>query len=164
MTYGFLKSQLWKVPDLRLQFLDLELSLSRSAHVIAKNFIRFSNLVSLEKADRLGDILWSLEPEFVFKEFQFLIPRLKHWEEANDRLHSSRRQISKWTFATDTNLLFQNIDNARVLEERELAPTLQSQEFSHLDVILEYSLTSAILTLSGHFYLVAGKSAPISSL
>ena len=55
--------------------------------------------------------------------------------------------------------MFQNIDNARVLEERELAPTLQSQEYSHLDVILEYSLTSAIQTLSGHFYLVTGKSA-----
>ena len=83
-------AQLWEVPDLRLQFLDLESSLSRSAHVIAKNFIRFSNLVSLEKADRLGDILWSLEPEFVLKEDQFLTPRLKHWDEAKDRLNASR--------------------------------------------------------------------------
>ena len=159
MTYGFLRSQLWEVPDLHLQFLDLESSLSRSAHVIAEKFIRFSNLVSLEKAGRLGNILWSLEPEFVFKEDHFLVPRLKHWEEANDRMNSSRRQISKQTFANDTNLLFRSIDSGRVLEERELAPMLQSQKSSHLDVMLEYSLTSAIQTLSGHSYLVVGKSA-----
>ena len=67
-----------------------------------------------------------------------------HWEEANDRMNSSRRQISKRTFASDTNLSFRSIDSGRVLEERELAPTLESQKSSHLDVILEYSLTSAI--------------------
>ena len=159
MTYGFLRSQLWEVPDLRLQFLDLESSLSHSAHMICENFIRFLSLVSLDKAGRLENILWSLEPEFVFKEDQFLVPRLKHWEEANDRMNSSRRQISKQTFASGTNLCFRSIGSARVLEERELAPMLQSQRSSHLDVILDYSLTTAIQTLTGHFYLVAGKSA-----
>ena len=159
MTYGFLRSQLWEVPDLRLQFLDLEMSLSRSAHVIAESFLRFSYLVSLEKAGRLENILWSLEPEFVFKEDRFLIPRLQHWEKANDRLNSSKRHISRRTFASDTNLCLRSIDSVQVLEERELAPMLQSQKSIYVDVKLEYSLISANQTLTGHSYLVAGKSA-----
>ena len=158
MTYGFLRSQLWEVPDLRLQFLDFESSLSHSAHIISENFVRFSNLVSWEKAGRLENVLWSLEPELVFKEDQFSIPRLQHWEEANDRLNSTRRQIAKHTSTDDTSLGFRNTDSGRVLDQRELPPMLLSQRSSHLDVILEYSMSTAIQTFTGHSYLVAGRS------
>ena len=159
MTYGFLRSQLWEVPDLRLQFLDFESSLPHSAHLIVESFVRFSNLASWATGGRLQNALWSLEPELVFKNDQFLIPRLVHWEEANDRLNSSKRQIAKQTSTGDTRLAFRNIDGTQVLEERELPPMLESQESSHVDVILESSSMSAIQTLAGQSYLIAGKSA-----
>lgn len=159
MTYGFARSQLWEIPDLRLQFIDLESPLTCGAIAIAESLVRFSKLVAWERAGHLQNVLWSLEPELVFKEDQVLIPRLVHSKEANDRLNSSKRRILKQLSAEDSNVSLINQNGSQILEERDLLPASFSVENADfIEIKVEYSLISSIKTLAGQHYVAVGKT------
>lgn len=96
MTVGFGRSQLWEVPDLRLQFIDIEPPAKPSAYVLAEILIRLQVGGLWERDKEQDNILWSVEPEIVIGlQGQQLIPRLAPISASNDRYNSSKRLITK---------------------------------------------------------------------
>ena len=96
MTLGFARSQFWEVPDLRVQFVDVESSIIPSSQSIAEMLLRFAAKTAWEKEDSHPNILYSNEPEVIIDTNErHLIPRLYPIVEANDRYNSARRSITQ---------------------------------------------------------------------
>ena len=156
MIYGFARSQQWEVPGLNLQFIDLESPLTRGSHIIAESLIRFSQLVSWEKAGRLENLLWSLEPEMVLKNDQFHIPRLVPFNEANDRLNSAKRRIISRVSVQDADI---RLDDQRCLQLVKAGIPVSSLAagVDCINIEVTFSTRSSVKTLAGHGYFVGGR-------
>ena len=155
MIYGFARSQQWEVPGLHLQFIDLETPLTRGAHVVAEGLVRLSQLVAWEKAGRLENVVWSLEPELVLNNDDFLIPRLAPNLPANERLNSAKRQITRKRRDNEAGFFLKEGALLRPLE----TDLVQSPDIEHVDVDVEYSTACSVKTLAGRGYIAIGKTA-----
>lgn len=159
MTVGFGRSQLWEVPDLRLQFLDFEAPVKPTAYVLAEMLLRFkvASLWELEKQQ--DDILWSVEPEIVIgPQGQHMIPRLAPIRASNDRYNSSKRLITK---EMDTRrsavAIVKNGAGYAVQEALELSHLPQPSSGIHsVCVQVSHSILSAFKTAAGYLYLALG--------
>lgn len=158
MLYGFARSQQWEVPGLHLQFIDLESPLNDGARTIAESFARFWQLVTWNKAGKLENILWSLEPEMMLKNGEIFIPRLAPFDDANERINSSKRQISKQLPAQGSSLRLIDQQGSRTLEEAEQLRPLSSLD-AEVDIDVEYSLLPLVKMLAGRGYVAAGTIA-----
>ena len=154
MIHGFARSQQWEVPGLNLQFLDLETPLARGAHLIAEGLVRWSQLVAWKKAGRLGNVVWSQEPEIVLRNDEYLVPRLAPYLEANDRLNSSKRQITKTLCGSDNELYLGKDMSLQPLALESLAPL----DSDHIDLDVEYSTACSVMTLLGPGYVAIAKT------
>jgi hybrid polyketide synthase/nonribosomal peptide synthetase ACE1 len=96
MIRGFGRSLLWELPDLRIQFLDLEDSdlSDMDATKIAHEALQFCLSIVMQDKGMLKNVLWSIEPEIVRRQNRTLIPRIKPNEQQNKRFNSKRRKIS----------------------------------------------------------------------
>lgn len=156
MLYGFARSQKWEVAGLYLQFIDLESPLTDGARTIAEFFARFWQLVTWDKAGQIENVLWSLEPEVMLKNGDIFVPRLVPFDDANERINSSRRQISKQQPAHDSNLRLMNQHGSRTLGEAEQFRTLSSPDEDEVDIDVEYSFLPSVKVLAGRGYIAAG--------
>ena len=159
MLYGFARSQQWEVPGLQLQFIDLESSLVYGARTIAENLVRFSQLVDWEKAGQLAKLQWSIEPELVLKNGDTLIPRLAPFDSANDRINSSKRQISKRLSGQASVIRLVNQQGSHTLEEAEQLSLASKTDDGTVDIEVEYSFLPSVKTLAGRVYIAAGTTA-----
>ncbi|KAK1839826.1 polyketide synthase peptide synthetase [Colletotrichum chrysophilum] len=86
MSVGFGRTVALEMPDICLQFLDLEYSRKPDARLVAEMLLR----LSLSEPDSM---LWSVEPEMVQEDGRIMIPRLIANRESNNRYNASRRAI-----------------------------------------------------------------------
>ena len=156
MIYGFARSQQWEVPGLHIQFIDLESRFTCGSHMIAENLIRFSQLVSWEKAGRLENVLWSLEPEMVLNNEQFYVPRLAPLNEANDRLNSAKRRIINRVSVQDSDI---RLDDQQRLQPLKggIPVTSLAADVDCINIEVTFSTVSSIKTLAGRGYFVIGR-------
>ena len=157
MTYGFVRSQLWEVPDLRIQFIDLESASARSGYLIAENLIRFSHLVAWEKSNQLEKVLWSVEPEQLFEQGRLFLPRLHHWEEANERLNSSKRRITRRVIPREEKIGVESHHGSHFIARVD-PETMSLQKKDCIDIQVDYSLSVRTRTILGNFFIVFGTS------
>ena len=159
MTVGFGRSQLWEVPDLRLQFLDFEAPAKPTAYVLAETLLRFKVAGLWEREKQQDEILWSIEPEIVIgPQGQHLIPRLTPTRASNDRYNSSKRLI---TNEVDTrSSAIEIVKTGAGYAAREAFgpfPLAQPSSGTHsIRVQVSHSILSAIKTPAGYLYLALG--------
>ena len=156
MIYGFVRSQLWEVSDLRIQFIDLESVSIHSTHLIAETIVRFSHLVAWERASQLASILWSVEPELVVRDGRLYLPRLYHWKAANDRLNSSKRPILQRVSVRDSNIRINDQHGNHVLAQLVIPTAISSATPDCVNFKVDYSLSIRTRTTLGDFFIVVG--------
>lgn len=162
MTIGFGRSQLWEVPDLRLQFLDLNTSLKLDARTIAETLIRFRVASFWERDESQNQILWSVEPEIVVgPQTQHLIPRLAPIQNANDRYNSSRRPITKEMNPQDFVVKMVKEGKRYSIQEtlEQSAMTQRSSGSNTITVTVTHSVISALKTPKGFHFIMLARTA-----
>ncbi|PQE13558.1 polyketide synthase protein [Rutstroemia sp. NJR-2017a BVV2] len=92
MAVGLGRSLVSEMPHLRLQFLDVSSS-DNVDTIIGETLVRLEVSASLET--RKDDLLWSIEPEMIYEQGSFLLPRVKPIQILNDKLNATRRVITK---------------------------------------------------------------------
>ena len=163
MIYGFARSQQWEVAGIHLQFIDLESRFTCTSHIIIEHLIRFSQLISWEKAGRLENVLWSLEPEMVLKDGKFYVPRLAPLNEANDRLNSAKRRIIKRVSVQDSDI---RLDDQRRLQPLKggIPVTSLAADVDYINIKVMFSTVSSIKTLAGRGYFAIRRISNQSSM
>lgn len=158
MTVGFGRTQLWEIPNLRLQFLDIGASQTPNAYLLAEALLRF-NLASMWNKELRKDILWSVEPELVLDKDEYFIPRLLANQKQNDRYNSSRRFITKNVDPRNCLVGIASSGASRVLQEEwQLGSMDYIDTACSFGLYTEYSLLSSVTVGdSGYLFLVLGK-------
>lgn len=159
-TVGFGRSQLCEVPDLRLQFFDLNRSEKPDARTMAEALLRLTLLESWTQKGECDDILHSIEPELVLEGGQLWIPRLKLDTAANDRYNSSRRSILKQVDPWSTSVELTESNNLFALQESRTSSVHSRPEHNDLVTVrVSHSLTSCVrITSIGSWFLILGTS------
>lgn len=120
MSVGFLRTAPHENPGLRVQCVDLDPSVGNSrtgASLLAEALLRFRHLARIQRS-RDAPPLWSIELEIaVDAEGRQLVPRYLPDADANDRLNSARRTIT------------------RELDVREAAATVQKDKTGGYQIV-----------------------------
>ncbi|KAK5635904.1 hypothetical protein RRF57_011619 [Xylaria bambusicola] len=90
-SFGFLRTMVAEVPNLKLQVLDLDPNDSESP--VDRISSAFYQLV-FSKKDVSSKSMWTLEPEIHMENGRRLIPRVVPWKQANDRFNALRRIVT----------------------------------------------------------------------
>ena len=158
MTLGFGRSMLWEIPDLRLQFLDLDSSERPDARTLAETLLRFNAACIWEQEGSRNNMLWSIEPEIVSNKTQQLIPRLQLDAARNDRYNSSRRSLVKYLDPQSSAVDLTQNGSTYVLQEavrNAVLPCTTSTTFATIRV--SHSLVSSLpIATNGYLYTVLG--------
>lgn len=157
MTVGFGRTQLWEIPDLLLQFLDIEASQKPNAYLLAEALLRFK-LASMWGKELQKDCLWSIEPELVLDKGEYFIPRILANQKQNDRYNSSRRLITKEVDPRNCSVSIASSGSSYVLDEEwKLGSMGYIDTASSVGLYTKYSLLSSVTVgESGYLFLVLG--------
>lgn len=148
MTIGFGRSQLWELPDLHLQFLDIGTN-GISAHLLAETFLRFKIASAWEQDEQRNNLLWSIEPEILLEEGQQLIPRLVSSSAQNDRYNSSRRVITKYIDPQNSPVTIAYSGASPVLQDGWKSQAPRCPETTrHIVVKVSHSVVSSLKVAS----------------
>jgi hybrid polyketide synthase / nonribosomal peptide synthetase ACE1 len=91
MSIGFGRTLVLEVPDLRLQFLDLETSEKPVASRLLETLSRLYLSDSWEKQGKFNNVLWSHEEELAYENGRLVVSRRYFSKPLNDRFNASRR-------------------------------------------------------------------------
>lgn len=127
VTVGLGRTLAWEMPQVRIQFLDVDPSEKPNATLIAETFLRLHTLDSQHKKEPSEPFLWSIEPEIAQENGRLLIPRLRPKTASNNRYNSSRRAITKNVDLQQSTVNISYTTTSLVLEEAT-NPTPQDQE------------------------------------
>jgi len=97
-TLGLLRSVAMEIPTLRPQVLNFEGDMESQQHgrLIAESLIRLVTTAPWEDDLTFKDgMLWSTEPELLFRDGRFWVPRIVSDKDKNDRLNGLRREIRR---------------------------------------------------------------------
>ncbi|RAH76705.1 hypothetical protein BO86DRAFT_443060 [Aspergillus japonicus CBS 114.51] len=160
MTVGFGRSLLWEVPDLRLQFIDLEDLRAVQPRMLAEATLRF-RATALWSKECNRQLMWSTEPEIVIDAGgRQLIPRLHLLKDANDRYNAGRRSILRKYSDSIAVAIAQGSDGSHHLrkDQRVYSATSDAvQDSIHLR--LKYSTLHRMQTPVGYQSVILGVDA-----
>ena len=160
MSVGFGRSIALEMPDLQLQFIDLDASERPNPQLIAEALLRLHFTVALENQGVSDSILWSTEQEIVYEGGRQIIPRLRVNQKLNDRYNASKRTIVENKDAQDCifelrlsgsgyDLVETSVFDGRILDEKSTS--------SETQVHVTYSsLMSAATGHTGTTYIILG--------
>ena len=103
MSVGFGRSIALEIPNLRLQFMDLDASEKPSPQLLAEALLRLHLTGTLENQGASDSILWSTEQEVAYECGRQIIPRLRVSQKLNDRYNASKRTIIEMKNAQECN-------------------------------------------------------------
>lgn len=155
MSVGFGRAAANETAGLRLQYIDIPDVCNLDARSIVEAFLRF-NAKHLERKD----ILYTIEPEIVVdSQGRDLVPRLRYFKEANDRLNSNHRLIVS-DFDTNKAPFELKYDNSGIYYIRQLSryeiPDAVNTSTSTITLSISHAIVSAIKTPMGYRFLVIG--------
>ncbi|PYI16870.1 beta-ketoacyl synthase domain-containing protein [Aspergillus violaceofuscus CBS 115571] len=160
MTVGFGRSLLWEVPDLRLQFIDLEDLRAVQPRMLAEVTLRF-RATALWSKECNRQLMWSTEPEIVIDAGgRQLIPRLHLLKDANDRYNAGRRSILRKYSDSIAVAIAQGSDGSHHVrkDQRVYSATSDAvQDSIHLR--LKYSTLHRMQTPVGYQSVILGVDA-----
>lgn len=153
MTVGFGRSLLWEVPDLRLQFLDLENVGKLDCRVLAEALLRFHVEGSWAREES-RKLLWSVEPEIAIdSDGRQIIPRLHAMDEANDRYNSARRLITRDVNPHESAVAIARAGNGSIsLKEHTQVYSTYDIAYDILRLRVTHSVLQAIQTPIGRVF------------
>lgn len=93
MTIGFGRSLVLELPDLRLQFLDIDFSDKPDPRILVVALLRLHISSVWEKEGKFDDVLWMNEQELRYQKGKAMIPRLYFNRKLNNRFNASKRTI-----------------------------------------------------------------------
>jgi hybrid polyketide synthase/nonribosomal peptide synthetase ACE1 len=93
MTVGFGRSLVLELPDLRLQFLDVDFSENLDPRILVATLLRLHMTGVWEKEGKFDDVLWINEQDLRYQKGKVLIPRLYSNRKMNDRFNASKKTI-----------------------------------------------------------------------
>ncbi|KAJ3496326.1 hypothetical protein NLG97_g2739 [Lecanicillium saksenae] len=159
MPIGFARSALWEVPELHLQFVDLEEIPRKDPRVLVESLLRFQVVVSAQQQQSQPNSLFSIESEVVIsgnsrQQIQRMLPVV----DANDRYNSARRAISKEVTLGQSEIEVSRVDDAYIIKQVPLLQhTLAGIETQIVTLRVTYSTLRAVRTNFGDFYIAIGK-------
>nr|WNS47916.1 CapA [Capnodium sp. TTI-000886] len=123
MSVGLGRALITELPQLNLQFLDIDRSsLSLDGRMIVEMFLKLKLPRSADFIE--SPILWTTEPEIMLRDELLYIPRVLEDKERNARLNALRRTIVKEVSLDHTIVKITNNEGALALEE--VAPWLKT--------------------------------------
>lgn len=93
MSIGFGRSLVLELPDLRLQFLDVDFLENLDPRILVLALLRLHMSSFWEKEGKFDDVLWMNEQELRYEKGKMMIPRLYFNRKMNDRFNASKRKI-----------------------------------------------------------------------
>ncbi|KAL2864983.1 putative polyketide synthase [Aspergillus lucknowensis] len=147
-SVGFGRALSHEVPRLRLQFLDIDYLHVDSSNTIAEVLLRLHATGEWELArGPNAELLWTTEPELLYKGGELLVPRLLPHRRQNDRLNAKRRIVTRNADPQDS---FVNI-------------AASEKGFSVVEECSDGQQTESLVSVS-HSILPALKAAPEASV
>ncbi|EOD43327.1 putative lovastatin nonaketide synthase protein [Neofusicoccum parvum UCRNP2] len=158
MIVGFGRTLLLETSHLRLQFFDIDPSLTVTANTFAEALLR------LQATDEWSgsDLVWTTEPELALTKDGLTIPRVIPSQARNDRYNSHRREVTK---EVDVKLSTVEIESREsssytLLERFDPKFAQASYSASNIDVVVSYSCLSSLkIEAVGYLFLVLGRIA-----
>ncbi|KXX75016.1 Nonribosomal peptide synthetase 14 [Madurella mycetomatis] len=168
MTVGFGRTALCEVPELRLQFLDIE-SERVGVRAMAEEALRFQMAgfwtkgINVDEAKAPNSLLWPAEPEIILDASgRQLMPRMQVLPAANARYNSARRSVVR-----DGNILEHAIairpgrDDGKLtvtdcVPRPEMIESMYASKEPTIKLRATHALVSAIKTPLGHRFLALG--------
>ncbi|KAF2129141.1 polyketide synthase PksF [Dothidotthia symphoricarpi CBS 119687] len=155
MTVGFGRSAMHEESDLRVQYVDIADVEQLEANTVADYLLKFTSKLLDAK-----DILYTKEPEIIVDtQGRELVPRLFPITDANDRLNSVTRPISRQVDISESIVELNQNKNGPML--RQLSRYETSQELNPQDNIIKlyitHSVTSALKNPAGYQFLALAR-------
>lgn len=158
MTLGFGRTAQVEMPQLRLQFLDLDALSNLDARILAETLLRLQFTESWDEKGIQNKVLWSTEPELSLQQGRLLVPRVVSSKARNDRYNSTRRPINKEMAPGNDIITIEVSGNACHLKEAaglEIYPNFSGVECVTIQV--SHSLLRSIKVMSaGTFFVMLG--------
>ncbi|KAK0713339.1 hypothetical protein B0T26DRAFT_804171 [Lasiosphaeria miniovina] len=101
-SFGFARTLVAETPNLKLQMLNLEtIDTVPAVNAVSESFASLALQSLVDEADSSRP-LWVFEPEIHLEKGHRLVPRIKPWEAANERVNASRRIVSNTVNSLET--------------------------------------------------------------
>ncbi|KAL4993865.1 hypothetical protein BDV10DRAFT_189556 [Aspergillus recurvatus] len=147
-SVGFGRALSHEVPQLRLQFLDIDYLQADSSNIIAEVLLRLHATGEWDsKRDLNTELLWTTEPELLYQGGQLLVPRLLPNRGQNDRLNAKRRTVLRDVSPQDSLVSI----------------TVSEKGFSVVEECSDWRQVESLVSVS-HCVLPAVKVAPEASV
>ena len=161
MSVGFGRSLALEIPDLRLQFMDLDAMERPSPHLLAEALLRLHLTGALQNQGVSDSILWSTEQEIAYERGRQIIPRLRVSQKLNDRYNASKRTIIEMKDAQEcTYQLCPSQSGYNLIEDHSFDSFEIEKGFgrdSKVYICVAYSLLKPIATVdNSSAYIVLG--------
>ena len=158
MTVGFGRTLVLEMSHVRLQFLDVDQSVSVKAQTLAEMLLRLEVTDQWEREGTNDDLLWTTEPELALESQGLMIPRVHLSKAQNDRYNSSKRSMMKELDPKKSNIGITCSATSYSLQEWTMPKYAQpSYGINCVDIKVRYSLLSSIkIGTGGYLYLVLG--------
>nr|XP_036580489.1 beta-ketoacyl synthase domain-containing protein [Colletotrichum truncatum]KAF6788401.1 beta-ketoacyl synthase domain-containing protein [Colletotrichum truncatum] len=158
MTVGFARAAHWEVPDLRYHFIDFQDVHRMDGRTLTETILRLQVSGSVE--DQIQrNTLWSVESELLIdSDGRQFVPRLRPFQEANDRYNSAWRDITKEVDPQVTPVAISKQKGRYLLREQPLLTDqgLASGREDSVRLKLSHSSYNAIKTPFGNAFVVLG--------
>ncbi|KAK3305955.1 polyketide synthetase [Chaetomium strumarium] len=155
MSVGLGRTLALEAPDVRLQFLDLDISRKPNARLVAETLLR---LHLTRDATSTEGMLFSVEQEVVEEAGLVVVPRLLPIQAANDRYNATKRSIFKPTEIHDGPLsLLLLVPTKSGYMIREAAP--EANRLLAVDETQVYVTASTLMPVTEQMYGVVGRDS-----
>lgn len=121
MSFGFGRTLALEVPEIRLQFLDLDPGRKPDAKLVAEALLRLRL-----REGTLERMLWSVEREVFNEGERLVLPRLVPLQEANNRYNATKRPIMQLRDAKESYLVLGRTEHGWSVSEAELTAPADS--------------------------------------
>ncbi|KAL8727608.1 MAG: hypothetical protein Q9166_005916 [cf. Caloplaca sp. 2 TL-2023] len=158
MSVGFGRSLALEMPDLRLQFMDLDASERPSPQLLVEALLRLHVTDPADKQNLSEPVLWSTEQEIVYEKGRQMIPRLLVNKKLNDRYNASKRTIIEHRNPQECALQLRRSGSGyNLVEDYSLDRRTMDGTSPIVDMRVAYSLLKPIATADyNSAYIVLG--------
>lgn len=153
MILGLFRTLRLEYVEVQQQILDVDAVANLDAKTLAKTLLKLEASYGF----KLGENLWTMEPELRLLQGQIIIPRLQCDDRRNDRYNSVRRPIQNMANTANETVKLQKQGAKCYLQVENFTSSSIAKKYN-VRITVHYSLHNALRIDSlGHFYLVLGK-------
>lgn len=154
MILGLFRTLRLEYVEIQQQILDVDVVTNLEAKTLARTLLQLEASYGF----KLGENLWTMEPELRLLNGQIIIPRLQCDDRRNDRYNSVRRPIENIVDTTKEVVGLHCHGVERYLQVENTVAASEEQKKDNVRIQVNYSLPHALrIDSMGYFYVVIGK-------